>query len=678
MPLPPAWRFVAELSTSFFLQFGPGVAFALLARPARPHLFALICVVVGPSIVTLAATVAALLGGPDLRTVWVGLAVLTLAVLVPGGVAEFVSLRRSGHRPERVGGRRVLVDSPTAQPRRLPVPLILTLLGLTVALATAAANRGDPQPGGAALTAGPLWFVGAGLTLVGTILAWHRGASLAVPVLSLSSIVVASQALMYREPTAVVAARHIGLVDYILVNGRLDRTTDIYQAWAGMFASAALNVRAAGITDLFGYAAWWGVVAAPVMVLAVRCLAGAFLDDRRSWAAGLLFGLGSSLNTSFFAPQVLGFTMALAAVALLALPPDRAGGLSLRLRILTAAVISVPLALTHQISPYMMTLALVALAVFGLVRPWWVFIIPAAPAVAWALVNQHLLGTYVSTSAFGQLFDNLAPPENSVGAFPLPLANRVTFLLPAAVLVIIGLVALLVLVRLRTRLAWGLAVTAGSPVVLMAGTSYGQEGIFRVALFALPWLAILACLPVSLPRARVVPRRVRGVAAALGLTALLSVNIVGLTGMDWARVIRSEDVSAARWVEQTAPPGSLILSLGTDLTMPDDSTARYQETGWLSRTSLITPPDNPYPTTTGAAYDASADLADLTKRFTKLRASRHYVVASDSAGAYDQRYGNQRYTDHQKLSQAVAVSPLWRAVHRGQGVTVYEFREVAR
>jgi len=469
-----------------------------------------------------------------------------------------------------------------------------------------------------------------------------------------------------------VAARHIGIVGYVLEYGVLDRSTDIYQAWAGLFAGAALDARAAGIGDLFRYAAWWGVLAAPVMVLAVRTLAGRFVDARRAWLAGLVFGLGSSLNTSFFAPQVLGFVLAVTVLALLVVAPGDRPLLPRPALVAVVLVLDVANALTHQISPYLLTLALVALAVFRLVRPWWSFALALVPAVAWALANQHLLNSYVSISAIGRLSENLAPPEHSVGTFPVPLANRLAFDLPAAALVVVGLLALASLVRRRDRVAWGLAFAAGSPVVLMAGTSYGNEGIFRVVLFALPWLAVLACLPATRPaRLRVPVPRVLG---AVAVTLLLAVNVVGLTAMDWARVVRSGDVEAAQWVERAAAPGTSVLTLGSDLTMPEHSVAGYTNPDWVSRSGLVAPPAAAYPTTTGAAYDADADLRMLTAELVASGGTAHYAVAADSSGAYDQRYGNQRYSDHQLLSAAIARSPEWERVYAVPGATVYRLR----
>jgi hypothetical protein len=143
-------------------------------------------------------------------------------------------------------------------------------------------------------------------------------------------------------------------------------------------------------------------------------------------------------------------------------------------------------------------------------------------------------------------------------------------------------------------------------------------------------------------------------------------------------VVRRGDISATQWIERTAPPGSLVLTLGTDLTMPSDSNSRYAEVDWISRGVLVKPPTNPYPTTTGAAYDPQADLATLTRRLTAQPATRYYAVAAESAGAYDQRYGNQLYSDHERLTAAIAASPRWRLVHSAPGMQVYQLRGSGR
>lgn len=661
---------LGQIALSIFLQCGPGVALCLFLRALPRHLFVLLSIAAGTSIGTIVSSLAALTGAVAMSTVWLVLAGLTMIALVVAA-ARGLWIRR---RQPAAAAEVETAVAEHAAPRRRWVPVVLGIAGAAIALLATAAHHGLPRPDGAAVTAGPFWFVGVAVVLVSFGLAWRWGSTLAAPVLILTSVVVASQALMYREPSAVVAAKHVGLVDYILANGRLDRSVDIYQAWAGLFADTALNVRAARIEDIFAFATWWGALAAPVMVLAVRALAGRFLSTRRAWLAALVFGLGSSLNTSFFAPQVFGFILATTVLALLVVRPGTTAGLSTPLSVGISFGISVAMALAHQISPYMLVLALIALAFFRLVRPRWAFLIPLLPAVTWALINRHLLNSYISIDAIGRLTNNLSPPTNNLGVLPEALSNKLAFQLPAAALVVIGLLALRSLIRARGRLGWGLTIAAASPVLLSVGTNYGNEGIFRVVLFSLPWLAVLLFLPPSRPGLLPFPERAKSPAVAGLLTVLLVVQVTGLTAMDWARVIRTNDVEAARWYEDSAPQDSVILTLGTDLTMPTDSTAAYQKTGWVSRSSLVPDTERPYPTTTGAAYDADADLQRLTTLFAKVSGTGHYAIAADSIGAYDQRYGNQRYSDYLKLTEAIARSPKWRRVYSGSGDTIYQLR----
>ena len=672
--------YVGELATSAFLQFGPGIVFCLLVRPRQGSLFALLSLVVGPSVLVLVGMATALTGDISFGTAGAVLGAVTLVLVALCGLRDGRQLRVEERTPPGSGedtGWVVSDKTDRFEARRLGVrfgPAVVAVSGLLIAVLAAATHRGVPQPSGVALTAGPLWFVGAALSMVAVGWAWRIRGGLAGPVLALSTLVVASQAVMYREPTVVVSARHIGIVEYLLANGRLDRSTDIYQGWSGLFSATAVNVQAAQIDQVFLYAACWAVVAAPVMVFAVRCLAARFLDYRRAWLAGLVFALASSLNTVFFAPQVFGFVLSIAILVLVITPPGSAARISLPVRLWTVALLSVAVAVTHQISPYMLTCALVALVIFRLVRPWWVFMIPLVPAVGWALLNQHLLARYVDSSAFGQLLSNLAPPDNSVGTFAVPLANRLTFLLPAAALVCIGLVALYKLIRTRSRVSLGLGAASASSVLIMAGTAYGNEGVFRVALFALPWLAILACLPRA-DRADVRSSRLGAGLLAGAFVALFVVSVIGQSGMDWARVIRPGDVQAVTYIESTAPEDSEVLALGSVLTLPYDSTARYDASGWLSREDLTPPPGRGFPAEIGPAYDPDADLASLTAKFRQVPANRHYAIISDSMGAYDQRYGNQTFADHRKLAAAIATSRQWRPVFSAEGVQVFELRD---
>jgi hypothetical protein len=213
-------------------------------------------------------------------------------------------------------------------------------------------------------------------------------------------------------------------------------------------------------------------------------------------------------------------------------------------------------------------------------------------------------------------------------------------------------------------MTYGLLAAAASPATLVLVTDYGQEGIFRVALFALPWLALLAArqdLPQSLDR-------IRGSAALAAVVAVLTVvNVLGMTGMDWARVVRPDSATATRTFERTAPDGAVLLSLGTGSSIPSSITERYLDVSYGLRGAY-----QQEPPAVGAAYDPVRDLEALTASFVAATPGQaHYALASESSGAYDSRYGLQRYADFLRLREAIARSPLWAPVYTGPTSALY-------
>ncbi|MDN5725857.1 MAG: hypothetical protein L0G99_08005, partial [Propionibacteriales bacterium] len=408
----------------------------------------------------------------------------TAALLVVTVTAAVFVLRRDWPDRARPGRPRT----------RILLVAVLSIGGLAVSVLAAWVRRGIPQPGGMAMTAGPLWFVGAALVLASLGLALVRGRSLALPVISSSSVVVLGQAVMYGQPTVTVAARHLGMVDSVFRFSGLRPDQDIYQTWAGMFTATALVLWLAGpAVSSFTYAAFWGALAAPVMVLGVRVVAGRLMSHRAAWLAAGVFGLGSSLTTSFFAPQVLAFVLCLAVLSLLLGVAPEAPRLTV-LRWGAVVALSGVIIVTHQISPYMLGFALGVLCLFRLVRPWWTPLVPLVPAAIWAIVNVEVLTRYVDPETFGRLLSNLTPPQHPDAPTGVALINRLTFMVPALALILIGILALFVLFRRHDRRSWGLAATAASPMLLAVGTNYGQEGVFRIALFSLPWLAMLCAV----------------------------------------------------------------------------------------------------------------------------------------------------------------------------------------
>ena len=312
------------------------------------------------------------------------------------------------------------------------------------ALALAAARRGLPEQWGAIAAAGPVCWLGL-LLIIGAV-AWSFGGGGGGPgwaVVLLSCVVQSVQAMSYGLPTVQVAARHVGIAESIVQYGRVFPENDIYQAWSGLFASAAFVKVASGWNDLLLYATVWGAVAAAVMVLAVRAVAGQFHGEKRAWSAALVFGLASSLNTTFFAPQMFGFVGAFVIIVLMLRMGDPRYG---RYVISDAVVvISTAVAVTHQLSPYLAFLAVAALTFTRMIRRWTAGLLLIVPAVLFAFLNRDVLGPFISSRDLGQFLENIRPPIHSTSTALEPsLINRVTFDVPAATLAAVGVLALVV------------------------------------------------------------------------------------------------------------------------------------------------------------------------------------------------------------------------------------------
>ncbi|MET3804359.1 hypothetical protein ABIB25_001354 [Nakamurella sp. UYEF19] len=545
---------------------------------------------------------------------------------------------------------------------------VLTVLGCVLMVVDSFDHRGLPEEGGLLARVGPLWFVGAAVLIAAVVLAWITDASPALPLLTLITAVIAAQAILYGAPAVMSAGKHVGVLEYIRDNGLGADSADIYQAWPGLFASGAWVTDAAGIADPMTLATWFPVALTVYTALAIRNLAGRFLQTAaQAWTAAAIATLGATVNIVYFSPQSVGYTLCLVIAALLiGARPDSAGRLWMRYGFV--AVLTCVVTITHQISPYLMVAELTVLVVFRLIRPWWIPLAVLVPAVGWALLHKSSLGGFVSLDAIGQIFTNIAPPVHGGTTLPQPLVTRLAFDIPAAVLVVVGILAIVAVLRKRDRTRFALLLAGASSGSLFAVTNYGSEGIFRVVLFAVPWLAILAVMAFEGVRT---DRAVMKVAVGLALVGLFMVNTFGQTGLDWARVVRPDSTTAIREFETTAKKGAVLLVVGTGNATPGHVTARYNDVQYASRESL-----NDYPLVT-SAYDPVQDLAQLTTELqTQVPGVQHWALMSDSVGAWDDRYGMQTYADYLRLEQAMATSPSWTLVSSGVTTKLYRMTGV--
>jgi xanthosine utilization system XapX-like protein len=694
-----------EVAVPVFLLLELGIAPVLLAAPMRASRFTLVAVVTSLSATVLIGTVMARTHVWQPAEMMTTVVMVTIVLLATVTVREIMAIgldRAVRIDTESDASTTAAEEARVGRSTGLPWVPLATVVALVLVVGSSLLVRSDPTPGGLISLEGPGWFVGVAILAAAVVFALVTHRSPALPLLVLSGVVVLSQAIVYGTPTMVSAARHVGVIDSIRVDGGVTLGRDIFQSWAGLFSGVAWVADVAGIQDVMVIATWWPVMITPMIALAATVLARRFLaDDGRAWLAGGLFALTLTLNTIYFSPQSLGIVLSLC-IAALALGAGRpAGETSFAVTSRPAApgelagqgdpahsarprasgvvgwwplaailVLGSTLAVTHQISPYLTTAALGVFVVFRLVRPWWTPVLVLGPAVLWAVLNRSVLGTFLVPAAAGNVLDNAAPPVHDGATLDKPLVNTLAFGLPAAVLVLVGLAALAsFLLHRKSRQQWALVLAAASPASLIIVTNYGAEGIFRVTLFAAPWLCILA---VMLPWPRRLGRRLGVAALAAVMAVVVSVNVFGNTALDWNRVASVDTTEATRVFEDEAEFGAALLVPGNGNATPGARTAKYDEVQYVTRDALGGYAD------TGPGYDAVEDEQDLTEQFALgWEASEYYVIVSDVLGAYDERYGFQTYADYEELGDAFADDDRWDVVYSSPTVVLYRLSDPA-
>lgn len=565
-------------------------------------------------------------------------------------------------------GRR---PAPTARVRtgllRPGTSMGVAVAGTALCVGSALVSRHiDPGLWGFLPRIGPAWYLGLALVLVGFVMSLGPDERpMAVAAVLLVVVLTLTPALVYDGPRAQSAYKHIDLALQIRHSGVLRSSVSIYDAWPGFFAAMAwladvLGIRDSGVQTL---ATFWPPLLALFRVTALRALAGRLLDlPAQRWIAVVLAVLVDSLGADYFSPQSVGFVLGLAAFAL-----ALSNGLG-HLRVEMLLIIGCTLALSHQLSPFVVSGVLIVLALFRQVRPWWIPLLVAVPTVAWAALHLGTILSFVSLDALGRLSNFEPPPQPPApGLSRLPVVPATVTALVVAVL-LLGALALVALVRTRhERRSWAIATAPAVGLLLIAINPYGQEGIFRAVLFAIPWLAILAArlFEPSLSFAR---------ASLLATTLVLtSAFLVAGFGLDGVKVIRSADVAAVTYPQQHSGNSFDLLNLGAG-DLPD---SLRRGATMLDRERLQWPLDG------SPGYEADADVLGLTSAYVdyamteQAQPSAMYAVWSPTSAEYDEAYGLQHPGQFDQLRDALARSPYWHVVLRRDGTYLFQLDPAA-
>ncbi|MGW5621878.1 glycosyltransferase [Streptomyces olivaceus] len=341
----------------------------------------------------------------------------------------------------------------------------------------------------------------------------------------------ATQALLYPTPLYAWAWKHDAVVDHLLTSGGLqdaDRLGDmaVYDQWPGFFAAQAALVRLLGVDNAAMYMAWWPLVSSVLLLLPLLLVYRTFTTDRRLiWTAVWLFCVANWVGQDYFSPQSVAFVLHLGVLAVvlrryssrtrgpsassgsdgpkgLDVPDGRGGvrqGQAVWAVLLTLLVVAV--VVSHQLTPGMLVVTLLALALTRRHRDWLPLVTTVVIFLAWCLTAALPFLSAAMPDMIRSVGDVGANVETGYGTTPTG-AGAVAMSWAARLLS--GSVLLLALAgvlrqRVLRRRAFPLLLLAAAPLPMFVASSYGSEMIFRVLMFMLPGAAFFAAAAL-LPR----------------------------------------------------------------------------------------------------------------------------------------------------------------------------------
>jgi hypothetical protein len=552
-----------------------------------------------------------------------------------------------------------------------------------------------------------VYFAGFAVILVsvGILLARNElsGPRLALHLVALIVMIHATAPLIYAEPRYAWTYKHIGVVNYINANGRLDSSVDIYNNWPGFFAVAAWFGRIAGIESPLAYAAWaqlfFNLLTTLELAFAARALP---LTDRERWLALFLFVAGNWVGQDYFAPQAMSFVLSLGVLALILhwfhgdrLPawiaklsrgrtrprwfrrperePDHPApriGVSRLGAVAVLLGIYLVLVFTHELSPYVVALQVSALLVVGGVRPWWVVLAMWGLCLAYLMPRFTIINsTYHITTALTNPFFNLL---HATKDYPPGLPGR-RLAASAARALALSIWALGLLGAGRRlwegRRTLPLLSLAFSPMLVIFAHSYGGEALYRVYLFSLPWAA---CLVASLIRPEAISAAgLSWLLPHVSLLATIGLFIPAFFGLDMVTVMPPAEVRASAYFYAHAEPGSVLLGTPNFPTRP---ASNYNE--------FIMNPNSTDPTFLDRRlWGRVLGVADLPILANKMQAyedegaTAGYLVLSTSQANAATWFGVLPQGSIQSLEQALLNSRDWTVFYRDPDTIIFEFAQ---
>lgn len=444
----------------------------------------------------------------------------------------------------------------------------------------------------------PTFFGCLALLSIGFVLSLRQRAQRLLPLLHLGALVFllhGTPAIAYGTLRYSWAWKHLGIVDYIQRHGTVDPVAPFlpaYHNWPGLFFVVAWvgNLFGLGSLDLSYIVRFTPVFINLGLLWALTLLFRRLTDDRRLVMAAIwIFFIGSWVGQDYFSPQAVAFLLHILLLVLFLGPLRREvpatglihritlqaqtlglGGRSTEMQVrpynplqrsllsILALLLIIAIVVTHQLTPFVVILSAAALVMIGrLSIGYLVFAVVAE--LSWLL---YFAAPFVATQLAGELETLGAISEASQKFADTAVVSPERVLVVWVGRALSGTIAVLAVFGGLRRLANGFRdipaiVLTLAPFPLLA-LAYGGEAVFRVYLFAMPFLAFFAA-------SCFFPSPKHGTSAYSGsLFAILGfVGAIGFlfanNGKDREYRFAPDEVATAYWLYSTAPAGSLLI-----------------------------------------------------------------------------------------------------------------------
>ncbi|MGH8906050.1 MAG: hypothetical protein ACRD0K_05960 [Egibacteraceae bacterium] len=446
----------------------------------------------------------------------------------------------------------------------------------------------------------------AGLALLTAGMGWELARPRRRPAVMVFSLIAAVfmlhgvTALVEPLPRFATAWLHSGFVEHIARTGHTLPSFDARFSWPGFFAAAALLAQVSGVDSALAFLRWTPVVVNALALLPLSVLFRALADDDRPrWAALWLFVVANWIGQDYFAPQAFTYLLYLTVIALLCryllaeqrdaaalptatsrwlgavercktrlaqplAPPTTApqlGGLITAIVVIAAAI-----AISHQLTPFILVLVTGALVAARRIIPRGLPVLFGLLAAAWV--------SYGATAFWLGHLDSIIGNLGRVGStVDANLSNRFAGS-PGRLVVVavrlglsasVGLAAGFgILRRWRAgRLDLTTILLAGMPFAVLGLQSYGGEVLLRAYLFALPALALLAAF--ALWPAGGIERRHEPLLLTTASLALLAAFFVARYGNERFEYISYGELQVVEEVYAQAPIGATLVAVSPNL-----------------------------------------------------------------------------------------------------------------